>query len=146
MVTPGKLAAYIKDGGGGCPFCGPDGEIVNAGHIEIDHGLATQEVECKCGAAWEDIYDLGGVAVWEPEPADKGETFEIIRPEPEPEATEGEGGKDRVVHGMSDRSSEAATEWASPRILNALQEIAEHGDEGSRSRARDAIAATKRDA
>jgi hypothetical protein len=53
------VAAYLRSGGCRCPFCGNE-DIVGEG-VEIDAGIASQEVSCSaCHRSWHDDYTLTG--------------------------------------------------------------------------------------
>jgi transposase-like protein len=50
---------YVAIGGCRCPICG--NSDVEGGGVEIDAGIAWQEVSCHaCGAEWTDQYELVG--------------------------------------------------------------------------------------
>ena len=61
MTTPeSREAAYLKKGGGECPFC-HSGDI-SGGHVENEGPSAWQKVSCgNCGAEWCDNYKLVGI-------------------------------------------------------------------------------------
>jgi hypothetical protein len=59
-VTEADKIAYIREGGVRCLFC--EAEDVHGGSIEIDAGVATQEISCcVCDATWTDQYTLNSV-------------------------------------------------------------------------------------
>jgi transcription elongation factor Elf1 len=50
---------YIANSGVACPLC-HSGDVTG-GHIQIDGGIAWQEIDCgNCNASWTDIYKLTG--------------------------------------------------------------------------------------
>lgn len=56
-----ELKPYIEASGQYCPVC--KGHDISGGYIEIDGGVAWQEVDCgECGATWTDEYDLARVS------------------------------------------------------------------------------------
>jgi Zn finger protein HypA/HybF involved in hydrogenase expression len=50
---------YLDSGGHKCPACG--GEEFDASGIQVDSGVAWQEVVCACGLSWQDQYKLVGL-------------------------------------------------------------------------------------
>ena len=48
---------YAASGGVACPHCGHEG--VTGPEVNIDEGVATQEVTCdSCDKSWTDVYQL----------------------------------------------------------------------------------------
>ena len=59
-LTPKQKSRYIEQGGVKCPFCNNDD--ITGSSVEIDSGMATQEVSCEtCCETWMDLYSLVGV-------------------------------------------------------------------------------------
>jgi hypothetical protein len=59
--TPATQEMYVDSMGLRCPHCGS--EAISGGEINIDAGVASQEVECdECNARWHDLYTLTGYA------------------------------------------------------------------------------------
>ena len=57
--TSGDVGANLRAGGCCCPFCG--NEDIVGGSVEVDAGIAWQEVTCNaCDKAWRDQYSLTG--------------------------------------------------------------------------------------
>lgn len=51
--------AYTVKGGCRCPACGD--ERIEAQHVEVADGAASQDVTCtECGTTWTDLYKLTG--------------------------------------------------------------------------------------
>ena len=56
-LTKEQVAAYVDGGGLSCPFC--DGAIAYGGAVEVECGVAFQEMTCgDCGERWTDVYWL----------------------------------------------------------------------------------------
>lgn len=61
-LTPTDEKQYVARGAGHCPFCGD--HSIEGGSVEIEQTYAVQEVVCHaCGAAWDDVYRMTGLAV-----------------------------------------------------------------------------------
>jgi len=55
-----QIKEYLQCGGVNCPECG--GSSIEGGSVELDAGIAWQNVTCPdCGASWTDQYSLTGV-------------------------------------------------------------------------------------
>lgn len=53
-------ARYLDAAGTVCPFCGSD--EITGGFVEIDGGLAEQEMMClDCESVWHDLYSLSHI-------------------------------------------------------------------------------------
>jgi transcription elongation factor Elf1 len=51
--------AYIQNSGCFCPIC--NSGDVSGSNIQIDGGIAWQEIDCgNCNASWRDYYKLAG--------------------------------------------------------------------------------------
>lgn len=58
-------ARYIKTGGSHCLYCGS--HDMSGSHVCVDTNIAWQEIHCcRCGATWQDVYDLVTVDKLEP--------------------------------------------------------------------------------
>lgn len=58
-AMPADVAAYRRAGGCRCPSCG-NADVVGDS-VELDAGIAWQEVSCSaCDKAWRDEYSLTG--------------------------------------------------------------------------------------
>jgi hypothetical protein len=54
-------AEYVGKKGIACPACGQSDQPLEGGPVEVDEGVAWQEVTCPvCGASWGDQYRLFG--------------------------------------------------------------------------------------
>jgi hypothetical protein len=61
-TKPMSQKEYLARDGGCCPFC--KSVDIEGGSVEINAGVATQEVMCnECDAEWEDTYVLTGFQV-----------------------------------------------------------------------------------
>lgn len=61
MKKPLTPKQYVDKGGSVCPFC--EGTDIEGEHIEVDAGIAWQDVHCNdCDAYWADLYKLTGYA------------------------------------------------------------------------------------
>lgn len=59
IKKPASQKSYINDGGCYCPVC--NSANVYGGNIQIDDGIAWQEIGCgECSASWRDFYKLAG--------------------------------------------------------------------------------------
>ena len=62
---------YVATGGQNCPCC--NSSDVSGGQVQVDAGIAWQEVTCyDCGAGWNDQYALTGYQLVE-EPTNNDE-------------------------------------------------------------------------
>ena len=50
---------YIENGGTNCPHCGSDD--IEAGERDFDGSQGWQNIICKCGKEWTDVYTLTGI-------------------------------------------------------------------------------------
>ena len=58
-VTLNNITKYLQEGGVKCPVPGCECEQIEGGPVNIDAGVAWQEVSCtKCNAIWKDRYQL----------------------------------------------------------------------------------------
>lgn len=54
---------YVKAGGTLCPSCNDNGISIEGTGVDVSDGGAIQEMWCnRCGAKWDDVYVLSGIA------------------------------------------------------------------------------------
>lgn len=60
--SPMSNEEYRQNGGVKCPYCRSE-NVMTAGNMEADSGIAWQPVKCcNCDAEWTDQYNLTGYA------------------------------------------------------------------------------------